>query len=105
MELTCFRSYGTSKCVRRRSSGALGATEHLTDGLRSALRGYDPRSVLPWWIVPNVLSVAALELRYPVALSILVKADDASSYRLHVSANAGVDLRASNHGAIGVALL
>ena len=71
--------------IPRRSGGTLHAIERLTDRSRSAFRRYNPGSVLPRRIVPHVLGMAALELRYPVALRILVETDDALSYRIHAT--------------------
>src|SRR5919202_152615 len=66
------RSQGTTGS----SLPAAGAVEGAPEHARSALRRQDPRAFLPRRIMPHVLSVAALEIRHPVALQILVKADD-----------------------------
>ena len=43
-----------------------------------ALRGDDPGPVLPGGIVPDVLGMATFEVGDPVAMFVLVKADDAA---------------------------
>lgn len=56
---------------------ALLAREHLSKNIGTALWRDNPRTIGPWWIVSNVLVVTALELRHPMLLFILMKADDA----------------------------
>ena len=42
--------------------------------------GDDPRPLLPGRIVPNMLGMAAFEIRDPVSQVVLVKSDDAARY-------------------------
>ncbi len=56
-------------------SNALQADQLIAKVLRAALFGDDPRPVNPRWIVPHVLRVTALQIRDPVAILVLMKAD------------------------------
>ena len=47
-----------------------------TDEPPASFRRQHPRPVLPRWVVPHVLTVTALEFSDPVALVVLMKADD-----------------------------
>lgn len=55
---------------------ALLASENSSKTIGTALWCDNPRTIRPWWIVSNVLVVTALELRHPMLLFILMKADD-----------------------------
>ncbi len=55
---------------------AQDAVQHLSEACAASLVGEHPRSHLPWWVVPDVLVMAAGQLRDPVALIVLMKACD-----------------------------
>ena len=52
------------------------AIQSLAEGLCTPLRGNDPGSVDPGWIVSDVLRVPALQIRNPVFVLIGMKPDD-----------------------------
>jgi len=60
--------------IRRRAGAAFRALQHLANHRRSALGRNNPGATDPWGIVPNVLIVTALELRYPVTSIVDMKA-------------------------------
>jgi hypothetical protein len=62
--------------------GAFDAQKRGTDELCASVRRDDPWTVLPWWVVTHMLAVPALEVRHPVALSVLVKAHNPARRRL-----------------------
>lgn len=76
-------------------AGAFCAGETLADVLEAALRGDDPWTALPWRIVTDVLDVAALELRHPVGVLVLVEADDTPRYGLELFLQ-WISMRGSN---------
>jgi hypothetical protein len=64
--------------VCRRACVAFGTRQQAADGFGPAICSDDPRPVAPWWIMPDMLVVAALELSYPVLLIVLMEADNAA---------------------------
>jgi hypothetical protein len=55
---------------------AAGAIEAASDHRRAAFRRQHPGAFLPRRLMPDVLSVAALQVRDPVAFCVLMEADD-----------------------------
>jgi hypothetical protein len=70
------RDRDASTAATRALGARTAAQLHAEVAASSFRRGY-PGSNLPWGIVPHVLGVAAVEVGYPVPLSILVEIDDA----------------------------
>jgi len=68
---------------------AFDTRQQAAEGFRPAIYGDDPRPVAPWWIMPDVLVMAAIQLSHPVLLIVLMEADNAA---LH-----GCSLLASIH--------
>ena len=64
--------------IWRRACVAFGTRQQAADGFGPAICSDDPRPVAPWWIMPDMLVVAALELSYPVLLIVLMEADNAA---------------------------
>jgi hypothetical protein len=64
--------------IWRRACVAFGTRQHAADGVGPALGRDDPRPVAPWWMMPDMLIVAALELSDPVLLIVLMEADNAA---------------------------
>src|SRR5438477_9197920 len=69
-------SLGRYKPVARRTLVALSASQHTAKGTVPTFGCRDPRTIDPWWVMPDVLVVAAFELSNPVVLLILMKAND-----------------------------
>lgn len=64
------------RAVRRIAVVAFFAVEGLAEGLGAACFGGDPGAAHPGGVVADVLVVSARQLRDPVLLLVLVKADD-----------------------------
>src|SRR5689334_7552838 len=67
--------------MRRRVSIAFDAVQSSTDELTTTMFGRHPRSDLPGRVVPNVLAVAAFEVRNPMRFFVLVKTDDPTEHQ------------------------
>lgn len=52
------------------------ADEYMAQVSLTPIFGHNPRTVHPWWIVPDVLGVSTLQVRHPVSLLILMKANN-----------------------------
>src|SRR5690348_1385768 len=66
----------SSRAIQRLAGDAFAALEGLSEMTRATLRARHPLSIDPRRIVAHVLIVAALELRHPVQLVVLVISDD-----------------------------
>jgi hypothetical protein len=64
--------------IRRRTCVAFNTRQQATEGFGPAIYRDDPRPVAPWWMMPDMLVVAALELSHPVLLIVLMEADNAA---------------------------
>ena len=64
--------------IWRRACVAFGTRQQAAEGFGPAIGSDDPRPVAPWWMMPDMLMVAALELSHPVLLLVLVKSSDAA---------------------------
>jgi hypothetical protein len=62
--------------VWRRACVAFDPRQQAAEGFRPAIGSDDPRPVAPWWMMPDMLVVATLELSHPVLLIVLMKADN-----------------------------
>ena len=67
--------------MRRRVPIAFDAVQPSTNEAESTIRRGNPRSDLPGRVVTDVLGVAALEVRNPVLLFVLVEANDAALHQ------------------------
>ena len=75
--------------ICRRACVAFGTRQQAVDGFGPAICSDDPRPVAPWWIMPDMLVVAALELSYPVLLIVLMEADNAALHGCSLVAESG----------------
>ena len=57
------------------------ARELHSEKVRTPVGGHDPRTVLPWRVVPHVLGVPAFELGHPMAFGVRVKSNNSSCWR------------------------
>lgn len=64
--------------IWRRACVAFDTRPQVADGFGPALCSDDPRPVAPWWMMPDMLVVAAVKLSHPVLLIVLMEADNAA---------------------------
>jgi hypothetical protein len=64
--------------IWRRVCVAFGTRQQAADDFGPAIGRDDPRPVAPWWMMPDMLVVATLELSHPVLLIVLMEADNAA---------------------------
>ena len=65
---------GRCEPVARCTLVALSASQHTTEDTVPPFGCGDPRTIDPWWVMPDVLVVAALKLSNPVVLLVSMKA-------------------------------
>jgi len=56
---------------------ALFAIQHLPEVQLAPFFSENPGPIRQWWLMSHMLSMPALQIRHPIAVLVLMKADDA----------------------------
>ena len=72
--------------IWRRACVAFDTRQQAAEGFRPAICSGDPRPVALWWMMLDMLVVAALEFSHPVRLIVLMEADNAALHGYSLAA-------------------